>query len=109
MTKENTRLQHLLNLFSEDESDAFILFALAKEYEKLGDFELAIDHYEKLRSNDPEYVGLYYHLGMLHQELEDYTEAMEVYVQGIAIAKKIGDQHALSELQGVKMNLELEL
>ena len=34
--------------------------------------------------------------------------ALETYSKGIAIAKELGDAHALSELQSAKLNLELD-
>lgn len=58
---------------------------------------------------DPDYVGTYYHLGKLYEEIEEGEKALEIYQKGIEIAKKIKDQHALSELMGAKMNLEMEL
>ncbi len=39
-------------------SDSFVLFAIAKEYESAGDNVKALEYYQKLKSADPEYVGL---------------------------------------------------
>ncbi|GLR15703.1 tetratricopeptide repeat protein [Portibacter lacus] len=105
----DSRLKSLLNLLKDSPNDGFLLFAIAKEYEGQEDFENALSYYEKLRSIDQDYVGLYFHLGALYAELDDSDKAMEVYDQGIEIAIKIKDQHALSELKGSKMNLELGL
>lgn len=106
MTK---RLELLKNMLAEDPNDSFLLFAIAKEYESMDDTEQAIAHYTKLQSNDADYVGLYYHLGKIYEELEEQSKALETYKTGIEVAKKIKDQHALSELKGVLLNLELEL
>ena len=57
------RLKRLQSFLDASPGDSFILFAIAKEYEKLNQPNEALDHYLTLKSNDPEYVGLYYHLG----------------------------------------------
>ena len=103
------RLAQLFSFLEESPDDAFILFAIAKEYEKLEVFETAFEYYHKLVAVDPDYVGTYYHLGKLYEEVEDGEKALEIYQKGIETAKKIKDQHALSELMGAKMNLEMEL
>ena len=105
----NNRLHQLKTMLEDDPKDSFLLFAVAKEYEKLGDLEHALDTFIKLKDLDAEYVGLYYHLGQLYQELDENDKAMEVYNEGIQIAKKQSDFHALSELNNVKTNLEMEL
>jgi len=103
------RLNRLLSFLKESPDDSFILFAIAKEHEKLEDTTNALEYYEKLVAIDPDYVGTYYHLGKLHEEEEETEKALDIYQKGIDIAKKIKDQHALSELMGAKMNLEMEL
>ena len=105
----NSRLSKLMAFLEDSPDDSFILFAIAKEHEKLGAVKEAFTYYEKLTAIDPDYVGTYYHLGKLHEAEENVTQALEVYQQGIEIAKKVKDQHALSELMGAKMNLEMEL
>ena len=106
---KSQRLQQLFSFLKESPDDAFILFAIAKEYEKLGGNETALEHYLKLVAIDPDYVGTYYHLGKLYEEEENSEKALDAYQKGIETAKKIKDQHALSELMGAKMNLEMEL
>ena len=51
-------------------------------------------------NDHPEYVGTYYHLGKLHERLEEGDKALEVYILGMRMARKKGDNHAFSELQG---------
>jgi tetratricopeptide (TPR) repeat protein len=102
------RLQHLLQLAENAPKESFILFALAKEYEGMGDEDHALKYYLKLKEADPGYVGLYYHLGKLYEQLEDTPKALDAYRQGVDVARTAGDMHALSELNGAKMNLEIE-
>jgi tetratricopeptide (TPR) repeat protein len=101
------RLPMLLKMIEAVPDDAFTLFALAKEYESMENADQALDYYLKLRQCDPDYVGLYYHLGKLYEQLEQTDNALEAYTIGCEVARKLGDTHALSELNGAKMNLEI--
>ena len=104
---ENNRIDALLGFLAEDPEDSFVRFALAKEYEKLGTLKKALDTYLELKKMDPNYVGLYYHLGGLYEVLSEKDEALKIYEEGITIAKKLADFHALSELHNAKTNLEI--
>ena len=99
------RLQQLYKFLEGSPDDSFILFAIAKEYEKIGDKEKALAYYLKLKVLDPNYVGTYYHLGKLYESKEDFSTAFFTYKDGMVVAKKIGDQHAFSELAGAKLGL----
>ena len=99
------RLQQLQRFLQENPDDSFLIFAIAKEYEGLGDQAEALAHYLKLTQADPDYVGTYYHLGKLYETQQEITKAFQTYKAGMAIARKAGDQHALNELAGAKLNL----
>lgn len=99
------RLEQLLSFLKNSPGDAFITFAVAKEYEGLGDEENALKYYLQLVENEADYVGTYYHLGKLYEKLEDAEKALSTYKQGMDIAKSQGDQHAFNELAGAKLNL----
>jgi tetratricopeptide (TPR) repeat protein len=104
-----SRLDLLLQLHHELPNDDFTLFALAKEYETLGQPDVAIDYYANLMEKHPDYVGVYYHFGKILEHQNRLDEALIIYEKGISVAQKVGDTHALSELRGVKMNLEIEM
>ncbi len=78
----NQRLETLLGLHAEQENDTFVLFALAKEYEKLGQKAEALQWFERLKAIDPQYVGLYYHLGKLLESVQRFDDAVLCYVRG---------------------------
>lgn len=90
---------------AEKPNDSFLLFALAKEYEKRGASDEALTYYALLRANDPQYIGLYYHLGKLLESRHNLTAALDVYVAGMQIARSIGDQHAFAELAEAKLGI----
>lgn len=99
------RLEQLLNFYQDSPEDGFILFALAKEYEGLGQSDLALEHYLKLQGIDPNYIGLYYHLGKLYEKFQQEQKAWDTYTEGLKRAQQAGDQHAASELAGARLNL----
>jgi len=102
-------LDHLKTLHAEDPEDDFVLYALAQEYSKLGLLQESLDHYLLLKGISPDYVGLYYHLAELYVEMDESEKALNIYDEGIKVANKLQDLHALGELKNAKANVELEL
>lgn len=100
------RLEQLKALLKERPHDSFLLFALAKEYEKLGEPETALRYYLHLEEHDPAYVGTYYHLGKLYEQMDEAGLALQTYEKGIEAARRAGDQHAMGELAAARMALE---
>lgn len=103
------RLEMLLQMLEKDTEDSFLRYAVAKEYESRADYATALTFYIALKTKDPDYVGLYYHLAKLYETIEEPETALQIYDEGIAVAKRIQDLHALSELNSAKLNLEMEL
>ncbi len=99
------RLQQLFSLLKNSPNDSFIIFAIAKEYEGLGDDKNALKYYLQLVEKDVNYVGTYYHLGKLYEKMEAFEKAFSTYKDGMNIAKSLGDQHAYNELAEAKLNL----
>ena len=100
------RLEQLKALLEESPKEPFLLFALAKEYEKLGEPETALRYYLHLAEHDPGYVGAYYHLGKLYEQMGETGLALQTYEKGIEAARRAGDQHAMGELAAARMALE---
>lgn len=103
---QNTRLEKLLEFFKNEPEDEFLKYALATEYLRLNDTGKALFYYEDLVSNHPRYVGTYYHLGKLYEALNRTDDAITVYEKGMLIAREVRDNHALSELKTVYMELK---
>ena len=100
------RLNKIKSFLEETPNEPFLLYALAKEYEKLGEELSAIKAFEHLVENHPEYAGTYYHLGKAYERANEFEKALKIYDKGIAITKKIGDKHALGELSAAKLMIE---
>ena len=104
----NPRLNQLLEMYDENVSDSFIIFAIAKEYEKEDQLDKALEFYLDLKKKNKDYIGLYYHLAHLYEKLDDPDMALGIFNEGIKLATDQNDNHALSELKNAKLNLELE-
>ncbi|MEO5911685.1 MAG: tetratricopeptide repeat protein [Pelobium sp.] len=103
------RLERLLEFYEQEPNDPFLKYALATEYLRLNNHEKALWFYLDLVEKHTDYIGTYYHLGKLYELMQKQEEALKIYEQGIAVAKKIKDQHALNELMGVYNSLQDEL
>lgn len=98
---QNPRIDQLRSFLRESPSDPFLLFALAKEFEKVGMKQEALDQYGALARDNPEYVATYYHYGSLLRDEGQEERAQEIFSLGMHYAGKAGDTHALSELQRI--------
>jgi predicted Zn-dependent protease len=104
----NERMSRILAFLDETPNDAFLLYALAQEHISAGDDTAARELLEKLMNEQPGYIATYYHLGKLLERQGLKAQALDVYENGIAMAKQAGEQHALSELQSAKLELEYD-
>ncbi len=106
----SNRLELLKQFLEEDPNDPFNHYALATEYLKTEPSK-AKEIYEYLLKNHAEYLPTYYHAGALLVEFEEYDSAQKVYLEGIELAKKTGNERALKELKGAYQMLldELEM
>lgn len=104
-----SKISTLAKQLKEKPHDSFLKFALALELLKVGQKEKALSLFKNIRTNDPEYTGVYYHLGKLYEELGENNLALTCYKEGINVTTKFKDQHSKSELQGALINLEMEI
>lgn len=92
------RLKQLLEFYSEDPDDPFNIYALATEYKNSEPMK-ALELFEKLVNNHPNYVATYYHLAHLYLDLDEEEKAKFIFENGIEIAKQNNESLALRELK----------
>lgn len=93
------RIDKIKGMLTENPTDSFLCHALALEYIKLGNDGDARKLFETILENDPGYIGSYYHLAKLLERIGETNEAIKVYEKGMDQAKRVGDNHSLSELR----------
>ena len=103
------RLNQLLKFLEQAPEDSFTRYSIAYEYLTAGDLSQALEYFQDLRQRDPDYVGLYYHLGKTYERMEAYETALEVYDAGLAVARAQGDRHAEGELMRARQQAQDEL
>ncbi len=104
-----SRIQQLTEFLQDDPADTFVLYSLAQEYVKSGELEKGLEYFGRLQQTDPDYIGMYYHLGKLQERLKQQSTAIETYEEGIKRARAAGDMHAASELIGALDLLRSEM
>lgn len=103
-----SRLQKLLELYEKDTADAFVRYGIALEYSSLQHYDNAVEWFERLRSETPDYLPTYYMLGGLYAKLGRVDEARVVYEEGADIARRSNDMHTLSEIRAALDELDDE-
>jgi Flp pilus assembly protein TadD len=96
----STRLDILKSIVEQNPTDCFARYGLAMEYRNTGDLEAAMGEFRALMSTHADYGPAYFHGGQTLERMGRVEEAREVYLQGIEVTARAGDQHARSEMQG---------
>lgn len=108
MASSNDKISTLKNYLRENPEDSFTKFALALELWKKDQINNARKLFESIRTHNPDYVGVYYHLGKLYEEQGELSKARTTYDEGIEIAQEQNETRTLSELQEAKSLIEGE-
>jgi len=85
--------------------DNFLRHALALELIKAGDDLQARSLFEAILMETPSYIGSYYHLAKLLEQLGERELAISWYEKGMEEAKLAKDQHTYNELQAAYEDL----
>ncbi len=104
--QDMSRKEQLIALLESNPTEPFLLFALAKEFEKESQNDKALALYEQLVTDHSDYIGTYYHFGKLLEQLDHLEEARLIYHNGIHKALSFNDMHSASELRSALDQLE---
>ncbi len=105
----NNRIREIKNLIQEDPMDPFLYYALALEYLKNNQDNLANELFDELLTKFPDYLPAYYHAAHFYWKQQDLEKARSVFVKGLELAEEQGDIKTLNELQSSHTNLLIEL
>jgi len=93
-----TRAQ-LEEMLKSDPEDTFLLYAHAKACVGEGDLETGLRQFDAVIEHDPDHVASYFQKGQVLAENGNTDEAREIIQRGIAVARKVGDDHAEQEMR----------
>ena len=96
---KKTRRTMLEEFLATHPKDAFARYGLAMECANQGDSTAAVENFEKLLADNPDYVAGYFQFGQLLARLSRIAEAKRALTQGIEVARRTGDHHAGSEME----------
>lgn len=99
MTDNKKNIRQLAGFLQNNPNDTFTKFALALELLKADESTKAKVLFESVLKQDPEYSGVYYHLGKLYQSSGRNEDAARLFKKGVEIAEKQGKNRTKSELQ----------
>ena len=102
-----SRLQQLLTFLAEEPGDPFNIYAVALEYLKT-DPSKAMEFFQLLLKDHPDYVPVYYHAGKLLQDLNDIPGAIRLFEEGIRRSAEQQDYKALRELRNALNEAQLD-
>lgn len=94
----NKRLQMLKELVASGKADSFARYALALEYRNIEQVNDALRQFEELREQDPEYLPMYLMAGQMLIAVGQTEAARPWLEQGLALAQRVGNAKAHSEL-----------
>jgi tetratricopeptide (TPR) repeat protein len=100
----NERIQQLIRFVQEEPGDPFNIYALAVEYMTEQPTQ-ARPYFDDLLTNHPDYLPTYYHAAALYANQGEHEKAHALYDKGIELARKLGKQKTLLELQRAKQAL----
>ena len=100
------RMQKLQTLLERDPNDTFLLYAIALEHKKSGDFAAALQWFDRVIEKDPGYSVAYHQAALTHEAAGDVALARAMYGRGIAAAQLKGDHHAAEEMQAALSMIE---
>jgi Tfp pilus assembly protein PilF len=109
MSSSNSKIKKLANYIKNNPNDSFSKFALALEFLKDDQLKKARILFEDIQDKDPEYDGVYYHLGKLYERNGRQEDAMAVYKKGVQVAANNKHKRNVQELKEALAELEIEM
>lgn len=109
MKNNRQKIRELAESLQKNPDDSFLKFALALELLKKDDVTKARVLFESVLRQDPDYLGVYYHLGKLYEYDERFKDAKKVYTNGLKVAEKQKNERTALELNEALESLKIEL
>ena len=100
------KIAMLNEILTANPTDAFARYGLAIEYANQGQIESSLAEFRQLLSVHPDYTAGYLMAGQTLVKAGREGEAKTTLEAGIASAQRTGNQHALSEMQTLLLELE---
>ncbi len=101
------KVASLREILEQDPTNAFARYGLAMEYAGQGDTAAALGEFDRLLGDNPEYTAGYFMAAQTLARAGRDAEAKQRLVDGIASARRTGNQHAQREMQAMLDEMEI--
>jgi len=95
----------LTEILAENPNDAFARYGLAMELSNQGKIEQALEEFGKLLATHPDYTAGYFMAAQALAKADRVDDARKMLGDGILSAKRTGNGHAQSEMEGMLADL----
>ena len=102
---ESPRIKQIREWLAETPDDPELRYALALEHRSAGDTAGAAEQLKALIADKPDFVASYLMLAQALVTLIRDDDAKDVLRNGVAAAKRAGNEHAMGEMQGMLESL----
>ena len=93
-------------LLKTDPDDVFLNYGLALHDVNAGSVEAGLARFARVIELDPQYVAAYFMAAQAEQKRGNTEACRDLLQRGIAVAQRIGNDHAAGEMQGLLMTLD---
>ena len=100
------KISGLKEILALDPKNSFARYGIAMELARLGETSAAVAQFDTLLRDDPDYTAGYFMAAQTLSAAGMTAQAIERLKAGISCAARRGNQHALSEMQGMLDELD---
>jgi predicted Zn-dependent protease len=100
------KIAGLKEILTMDPGNAFARYGLAMEYVNQGQIDTGLAEFETLLAAHPDYTAGYQMSAQTLAKMERIPEAIDKLKAGIVTARRTGNTHAMSEMQGMLDELD---
>ncbi len=101
------KIAMLNEILMQNPNDAFARYGLAMEYAGRGETGSSLAEFGRLLEEHPDYTAGYFMAAQTLAKADRTDEAKKRLTQGIACARRTGNQHAQGEMQAMLDELDL--
>jgi predicted Zn-dependent protease len=101
------KLAALTEILEQDPANALARYGLAMEFSARGDTDAALAAFDRLRADHPDYTAGYFMAAQTLAKAGRDADAKQRLVDGIACARRTGNQHAQREMQAMLDDMEI--
>ena len=100
------RIAMLSEILAHDPNNGFARYGLAMEYSQSGEVERSLEEFGRLLSAHPDYTAGYFMAAQTLAAANRTEEAKKMLVEGIASARRTGNNHAQAEMTAMLEELK---